>query len=544
MPSTKKRATKRSNNNITLAESAGGEFVRDGSVRHPTTAEEIIALLRAKGKTLGTHNAFRFEGRDNVGPETYDGDPSGYLEYVETWAKAQEETTEFTEQFDCLFGDGAAAVGRVANEYFGGFTGVRTLFTLPEMVTIKTGPGTKDSILVPSGLIKIAVLDAQLYIASDQGRLTISVTCSKAKEPVVRGLLELIRDEVKTNSIYRGKSLEVNDDMTIKFLNITDTDPEAIFYNDHTLAALKAHVWTMIEQPDRVRAAGLKLKSNVLLHGPYGTGKSLAAMLTARVANSCEWTYLQVQHGQDLDHAMDVALLLAPSVIVVEDIDTRISSDGVASAKLMELLDGTQTKGKSVIGLLTTNHPEKLQAGQWRKGRIDEQICIDKLDRDKMKGLTQYLLGEFDAVSDWDKVLDEMEGLVPAYVSGIVRGATLYQISARHEKIETDDLLYAVKQAREQLAFQEAAKAYTEEESDTLDAWFRQTIEEVMGDVEHEAKYAKQNATAAYDAANGAQNMSKQAKTSAGSAAAAAKQARDIAEKMSQQVKEIHEATV
>ena len=457
-------------------------YKRSEVQRSISTEDEIVALLREKGKLASAQNAFEFDGDVNIGPATYEGDAEAYGKYVMAWVKAQSESTEFNEQFDCLFGDGAAAVARVAQEFFGGFIGKKTIFSPPQMLTIKTGPGTKDTIQVPTGQIRIELLEADLYIANNRGKLQISVETTKAKEPLVRGLLEMIRDDVRENSIYRGKSLQVGNGYSISFMNLTAIDPRAIFYNNETMAALNANVWTMIEKRAQVLAANLTTKSNVLLHGPYGTGKSLAAMLTAMRANRHGWTYVQVAHGESLDEAFDVALMLAPAVIVVEDIDTRITGDRDESTKLMELLDGTLTKGKEIIGLFTTNHPEMLQAGQWRKGRIDEQIEIGRLAPDKMRQLVEYRLGDYNSVGenseDWAKILEAMDNMVPAYVDSVVRAAKLYAIAGDHEKeIRVDDLCNAAKQARAQLAFQERASSYNDVKEPTIDAILKAVIE-------------------------------------------------------------------
>jgi hypothetical protein len=193
-------------------------------------------------------------------------------------------------------------------------------------------------------------------------------------------------------------------------------------------------------------------------------------MLTAKVANKNGWTFIQVPHNQDLQFAIDVALLLAPTVFMVEDLDVRIDRAGQEeAARIMDILDGTQTKGKELIGLFTTNHPEVLQAGQWRKGRIDEQIRIAELAPDKMRRLVEWKLNLSNlngvAEKEWDGVLEEMKDMVPAYVDGVVRTAQLYAVSQQRHTVTGENLISSAKQAKEQLSLQQKAETYRDSDN-------------------------------------------------------------------------------
>jgi len=423
-----------------------------------STKAKLINALQAAGQELADQDTFIFEGSKNVGPKEFaKRNPATYARYVGEWAEAQEEETNFDEFFDALFDDGCFAVAQVASTVCGGFVGKATMFEKPNMRQIQID--VDEFAMVPTGTISLSAIQCQLALHNAGGKLVIRATTTKANEPIVRAFLKLVREYLRDNSIYKGKSLTLTKE-GLRFNDIATIDPESVFYSDTVMMALKANVFTMIDRPKDVQKLGLSLKSNVLLHGPFGSGKSLAGILTMQCAVKNGVTFINVPHDVELAEAHRLAVLFARSVLFIEDIDTRISDNATESAQLMEILDGSSSKGKSVITIMTTNHPERIQAGQWRKGRIDEQIRIAELSDDKMQALTSYLLGDLNSVDDWQPVLDSMRGLMPAYVASIVRSAQLYALANERKSITEVELVAACVQAREQFEMQSAAKEY------------------------------------------------------------------------------------
>jgi len=105
-----------------------------------------------------------------------------------------------------------------------------------------------------------------------------------------------------------------------------------------------------------------------LFVGPPGNGKTLA---TRYVARSCSeavkgitfWTFRARKHSDDDDiaHLFDMASCKAPSLIVLEDIDSLANETQITRAGLLSELDGLSAN-EGVLVLASTNHPEDIDS--------------------------------------------------------------------------------------------------------------------------------------------------------------------------------------
>src|SRR3990167_10320825 len=94
------------------------------------------------------------------------------------------------------------------------------------------------------------------------------------------------------------------------------------------------------------RELGLPLKRAILLDGTYGTGKSLAGYLTARVAETNGWTFLMARPGRDnFLQVMQTARLYQPAVVFFEDAETvtGYESNDLIN-QVLDTFDGIQSK--------------------------------------------------------------------------------------------------------------------------------------------------------------------------------------------------------
>ena len=123
----------------------------------------------------------------------------------------------------------------------------------------------------------------------------------------------------------------------------------------------------VVKTADLQRSTGLKLNRKTLLYGPYGTGKSLAGGLTAKVAYENGWTFVQCKTGSDdLNLVLRMAELYAPAVVFIEDIDILIEEDpkkiqedrDEALALLAQAIE-QPTIAKSTLDILLDLHEEE-----------------------------------------------------------------------------------------------------------------------------------------------------------------------------------------
>ncbi|WP_328856873.1 AAA family ATPase [Williamsia herbipolensis] len=124
---------------------------------------------------------------------------------------------------------------------------------------------------------------------------------------------------------------------------------------------------------------GLPWHRGYLLHGPPGTGKtSLIKGLAAE--HGLDIYYLSVSSMRNDDDLIDRVHDVRPrSVVLLEDIDSataatdRSDESGVTTSGLLNVLDGMFTP-HGMIGVLTTNHRDRLDPAILRPGRIDVQL--------------------------------------------------------------------------------------------------------------------------------------------------------------------------
>lgn len=252
----------------------------------------------------------------------------------------------------------------------------------------------------------------------------------------VQELAEECRAQLKLHSLYRNKAIEVNWNPNLEEGGVDMEPPQFIApfrglpvrLNKTTLDAVDAAIWTVVKYPAQVKKAGVKMRKGTLLYGPYGTGKSLVARITADMAEEYEWTFLYCRQPESLMRAFEFARTMGTrTIIFCEDFDVIVERNDQNA--LQNLLDGVDTKGLDIILILTTNHAEKIPPALMRDGRIDAAIPFMPPDAETAIQLVQDFAGDKMAPGqDLDAVGRQLEGLKPAIICGIVETATLHAL--------------------------------------------------------------------------------------------------------------------
>jgi ATP-dependent 26S proteasome regulatory subunit len=169
----------------------------------------------------------------------------------------------------------------------------------------------------------------------------------------------------------------------------------------------------------------------VLLYGPPGTGKTLVTRYLASAAAPATVLLLGGRQYAALRPTCQLAKLLAPSVVVLEDVDL-IAQDRQSNRHtsllhdLMDEMDGLGA-GSDVLFLLTTNRPEILEpALAGRPGRVDQAIYFPLPDLECRKRLFGQFSGGMNVVGvDIDPLLRRTEGASPAFIRELFRRSAL-----------------------------------------------------------------------------------------------------------------------
>ena len=452
--------------------------------------EEVLAHLEKLGKITTGDDSLIFEGTKFVLPASMEGDIPGAIKYLNDYDRAQNKEHGFNRSFNYRPWDGANAFQNAMKKTFGtvgvgksiqSFFGERK----PQYITINTGPN--QQVQVPWGHISFTPLEATFMLGGtyheDYGTIfTISVEAPKKYRAHIEAFFEVVEKELRDNSIYRGKAFTGAEEP--QFIDTSRVDPSKVIYSEEVMVQLETNMWSLIRYTDRMRQNDIPLKRAVLVEGPYGTGKTLAGMLTAKEAVENGWTFILARPGKDdLNTVLQTAQLYSPAVVWYEDIDVLAQGHSDTQiSKLLDSLDGITNKGTEVLAGFTTNHVDKIQKGVLRPGRLDAVIHVDGLDRAGYEKLVRVtvdpaLLGEV----DYDVVAHAFEGFLPAFAKEAIDRAVRYSISRNKgvpDMITTDDLVHAADGLRPQLQLMQAAEEGVKE--DPLSKVLGRTVREAF----------------------------------------------------------------
>lgn len=396
---------------------------------------EILARLEQLGGEIAQDDTLKFEGKSFVLPEMYDGNLRGAAEYLVNLDDQQNTTHAFPRTFRYRPNDVAHALGKALKKVFG-TTGLGqetfSFFgsTPPTFESINIG--CNETAQVIQGQTKFPPLDAVISVGQESdpevGYLgKISIKAPRRYRAHIEGLFYAVEEELRTGSIYRGKAIDGAENP--HFLNL-EREVRAV-YTQEVLTQLDANIWSLLRHTQVMRENKLPLKRSVLIEGPYGTGKSLAAMRTAQIAVENNWTFIQVRPTDNLELALKTAQLYEPAVVFFEDVD-GVASKGDAQdvSRLLDMFDGIAAKGADVVAVMTTNFIERIQKGMLRPGRMDAVIHIGEMDRPGVETLIKMLVPEgllFEV--DYDKVFEAYAGFLPAFVKEAVDRTMRYAIA-------------------------------------------------------------------------------------------------------------------
>ncbi|NDC36952.1 MAG: ATP-binding protein [Proteobacteria bacterium] len=435
---------------------------------HTKNEKEILAKLAELGGQRVTDDSITQEGTKIVIPETMT--KPEVVRFLKKSIEQDEEITEFSKTFKFRPWDGAHALEAGMKRVFG-TTGIQrgtaTMFGTnpPERRTIPIGPN--ETIQVPWGQVEVPIFEGIMTLSAvkddELGQLFhLYVQAPRKCQDSVEGLFQVVQNELETNSIYRGKAIDGQE--MPEFLNLDGIDPERVIYSNETMEHLDANIWAPIKFDHKLRELDVPLKRAVLLEGPYGTGKTLGAFLTAQICVAQEepWTFVYCRPGKDdIFDVLATARLYAPAVVFYEDVDTlsEEANDPERVSKLLDAFDGITSKTNDIMIIMTTNHKDRILKGMLRPGRLDAMIHIGALDQNGIQNMILTNVHEDLLSDDLDyyeiaqamRVGQETEdgeslAFLPAFVKEAIRRAIGYAIvrtNGEPSKLGTKDFVLA-----------------------------------------------------------------------------------------------------
>jgi transitional endoplasmic reticulum ATPase len=435
---------------------------------------DILAnLARLAGLVDGEDSVTTHERSDIVIPVAMTKERAWKL--LRQLAQDEEEEYSISRTFNYLPWDGARAVRNVIKEQFGYIMGKKTRGFMgvepPTLVNIETGVGTSES--VPWGRVQLPFFDeGYLDISSDRDStygliFRVRATCKRRDAKAIEGLFMMIEARLREDSIYRGKAITASEKP--EFVDVSGIDPDDVIYTEAVMEDLATYIWANIWYPEELRRTGQLGKRLTVVHGTYGVGKTLAALLTAYFCEEArldpmaeDVTFIMVRPGQDnWQYAFNLARLYGRCVIFIEDIDQIIdTNDPRQVSLLLDQLDGLRAKGLDASMVFTTNHIDRIHKGALRPGRTDGVVEIGMMDRKGVEKLARRTIENLASDIDFDAVFEAFEGFTPAYVKEVFSRSARRSIVRNQgtlSQIDEAALIHSANSLRPQLALMEAA---------------------------------------------------------------------------------------
>ena len=274
-----------------------------------------------------------------------------------------------------------------------------------------------------------------------RGPRTIVKVEAMATDPdVARRFLAELRETMLRLNVYRGQvislspgSLGMGPQTLVAFHALPHVERDDVVLPEPLLARVERQTFRFAEHAAELLAAGRSLKRGLLLHGSPGTGKTLTLMyLIGRMPGRTVLLATGLGVGR-LQPVVQMARTLAPSMVVIEDVDLIAEDRGMHHGRptpllfeLLNELDGLRDDC-DVIFALTTNRPEVLETAlAARPGRIDLAIELPLPDASHRRRLLElYAQGLDYRDVDLDSVVARTEGASPAYIKELLRRAAL-----------------------------------------------------------------------------------------------------------------------
>jgi transitional endoplasmic reticulum ATPase len=173
--------------------------------------------------------------------------------------------------------------------------------------------------------------------------------------------------------------------------------------------------------------AGFPARWGVLLAGPFGTGKTMIASVTALKCQRNGITFISVDSPSDLVQMVPIARRYEPCVLFCEDIDRKMPGNKARGAEhdaLLNIIDGVKSKDSQLILVLTTNEAENIHPALMRPGRLDAVVAVEPPDAEAVQRLIRVYGGAFvPDTLDLDTIGSRLEGQKTSVVRAVVEKA-------------------------------------------------------------------------------------------------------------------------
>lgn len=387
---------------------------------------------------------------------------SAIIEILKKQMEYEESKVAVNEVIDCFPWDGARALKRAMKEKFGVAEAEGKMTWLgyqpPQEIAVEVDYGKTE--LVPWGRFMIAVTDglSQDYIETayeinSNGVIVFKITgvVRRKYQNLVKEVAVMVRQLVAEDSLYLGKAIRVkfldeNGERiplpTPKFWKKTEAEP---IFSDELTGLIDTNIYTPLRSREACKRAGIPFKRGSLLAGVYGTGKTMVAGKVANLSTENGITFIYLEDVRELADGIRFAQQYSPAVIFAEDVDraTQGSDRTTTLDRILNTLDGIDSKAQDIMVVLTTNHLETINQAMLRPGRLDVILDVKPPDAKAAAKLVKFYSGSLlDPNTDLVEVGEMLKDQIPAVIRETVERSKL-GIVARTGRVPAKGTLVA-----------------------------------------------------------------------------------------------------
>lgn len=180
-------------------------------------------------------------------------------------------------------------------------------------------------------------------------------------------------------------------------------------------------------------------KSQIILRylsvGIPGSGKTESALVLANELQKFGVTIIKTKIDESLRDKIDFAEMLAPSMILFDDIDLSIGSRKEKSynpeflANFLDILDDTKKLPKNVGIIATTNSAELIDIAAQRPGRFNKIIFFNNITKENIKNIIlKSLKYEFSLIKKEETKIYTDDEILDLLYKNKVTGSYVYNI--------------------------------------------------------------------------------------------------------------------
>lgn len=227
----------------------------------------------------------------------------------------------------------------------------------------------------------------------DVGPDYISAEVKKRYSGEVKQFFDLIQSILDTESIYRGKSITVTKqktpwgDESLNFDVFELKVSDKIVLNKDLEGVLQNFV---------IDDLGEEGKRCFLFSGGYGNAKTETAMRVGKAGTTKGMAFFYCKDADIFHLLLKQSLKYSPSIVFLEDLD-EIGSGAKRDAdmnRILNTLDGVQTKGSNLTVIFTTNHEKRINPALRRPGRIDLVMNFGNPSKEAIEKIYRIYLEE------------------------------------------------------------------------------------------------------------------------------------------------------